>query len=82
MNISEDSLNQKVRSVAKQFDVKDVNKVRATLALERLVARIRNSEFLSEQVIFCGGFVLYKEGLTDRYTKDVDMICGSKITRK
>jgi predicted nucleotidyltransferase component of viral defense system len=55
-----------------------VNKIRGTVALERIVARLRASKFLRDKIVFCGGFVLYKEGLTQRYTRDVDMISGVK----
>lgn len=74
MNFSEKSLNQKILNYAKSINASDANKVRTTVVLERLVARIQLSEFLSGKLVFCGGFVLYKEGLTDRYTRDVDMI--------
>lgn len=74
MNFSEKSLNQKISNYAKSVNASDVNKIRTTVVLERLVARIQASEFLGGKVVFCGGFVLYKEGVTDRYTRDVDMI--------
>ncbi len=74
MNFSEKSLNQKISNYAKSVNAKDTNKIRTTVVLERLVARIQASEFLCEKVVFCGGFVLYKQGITDRYTRDVDMI--------
>ena len=48
------------------------------MALERLVARLQSSKFLEGKLVFCGGFVLYKEGVTDRYTRDVDMVSPAK----
>lgn len=78
MNLAEDSLNQKIRNYAKLVGENDVNRIRATVALERLVARINANPFLDDKLVFCGGFVLYKEGITDRYTKDVDMISSGK----
>jgi len=78
MNLTEKSLNQKILNYAKSIKADDVNKIRTTVALERLVARIQSSSFLEDKIIFCGGFVLYKEGLTDRYTRDVDMISSEE----
>ncbi len=74
MNLSEKSINQKILNYAKDIGASDVNKVRTTIALERLVARIQSSEKLQGKLAFCGGFVLYEEGITDRYTRDVDMV--------
>lgn len=82
MNISEKSLNDKIKNIAKENNIKDVNKVRTTLALERIVARLRNNKFLDGKLVFCGGFVLYKESITDRFTKDVDMISSYKDHEK
>lgn len=78
MNLSEKSLNQKIINYAKSVNAKDVNKVRTTIVLERLVARIRTSKILEGKLVFCGGFVLYKQGVTDRYTRDVDMISSDQ----
>ena len=78
MNITEKSLNQKILNFAKSSDVRDVNKIRTTIALERLVARIMSSDLLERKLVFCGGFVLYKEGFSERHTRDVDMISSEK----
>ena len=78
MNLSGDSLNNKILAYAKSIGAQDVNKIRGTVALERIVARLRKSKYLSDKIVFCGGFVLYKEGLTERYTRDIDMISEVK----
>ncbi|MBT4936337.1 nucleotidyl transferase AbiEii/AbiGii toxin family protein [Candidatus Peregrinibacteria bacterium] len=35
-----------------------------------------SSQLLENKLVFCGGFVLLKEGFSERYTRDVDMICS------
>jgi hypothetical protein len=42
--------------------------------IPRVVARLVNNSFLKERLIFGGGFVLFKESDSNRFTKDVDAI--------
>lgn len=74
MNLSSDSLNQRIKNYARSKNILDINILRTAIVLERLVARIMSVEFLEHKLIFCGGFVLFKEGHSERYTKDIDMI--------
>lgn len=74
MNLSEQSLNDRIKNCAKETGAKDTNKIRTTLALERLVARFMSNPILEESLVFLGGFILYKEGISSRFTRDVDMI--------
>lgn len=44
MKFNEKSLNSKISNIAKKLGVGDTNRVRIIVALERLVAKIINSE--------------------------------------
>jgi predicted nucleotidyltransferase component of viral defense system len=78
MKLSTDSFNQRIKNYAQEKGIVDVNILRTAIVLERLVARIMSVEFLERKLIFCGGFVLFKEGYSERYTKDIDMISNHK----
>jgi Nucleotidyl transferase AbiEii toxin, Type IV TA system len=69
-----DQINYQIRKVAKELGAADVNRVRIILTLERVVARLVNNPFLKERLIFGGGFVLFKDSDSHRFTKDVDAI--------
>jgi len=71
---SADQLNAKIRKVAASLGVQDVNRVRGILTLERIVARLMTNPFLKEHLVFGGGFVLFKELDTNRYTRDADAV--------
>lgn len=51
-----------------------VNELRIVLALERLVARLEFHEVLCEKLIFKGGFALFKELESRRFTRDLDAL--------
>jgi hypothetical protein len=67
------SLNDRLKNYSKEHGV-PVDRVRTTLGLERLIARLMQDTFLYEHLVFGGGFVLYKEADSDRYTRDVDAV--------
>lgn len=71
---SADQLNSKIRKAATQLGVQDVNRVRGIVTLERIVARLMTRPFLKEHLVFGGGFVLFKELATERYTRDADAV--------
>ncbi len=78
----EQSINKKIREIAKKRGIADSNRMRIIVALERLVARLQERKFLSENLIFGGGFVLLKTSDTDRFTKDVDAIIKKVPSKK
>lgn len=53
-----------------------INDLRVILALERAVARIEAEPKLADNLIFKGGFVLFKSVDTTRYTRDVDALAN------
>ena len=67
-------LNDRIKKAASALGVEDVNRVRIIVTLERIVARLVTNQFLKEHLIFGGGFVLFKEFGSDRFTKDADAI--------
>ncbi|MBI2522271.1 MAG: nucleotidyl transferase AbiEii/AbiGii toxin family protein [Bdellovibrio sp.] len=69
-----DQWNAKIKKVSQDLGVKDVNRVRGIVVLERIVARLVTNPFLKEHLIFGGGLVLFKELDTNRYTRDADAI--------
>ena len=69
-----DQINFQIKKVAKELGIADVNRVRIILTLERVIARLMNNPFFKERLIFCGGFVLFKEWGTNRFTRDADAI--------
>jgi Nucleotidyl transferase AbiEii toxin, Type IV TA system len=71
---SADQLNAKIRKAATSLGIQDVNRVRGILTLERIVARLMTNPFLREHLVFGGGFVLFKELSTYRYTRDADAV--------
>ena len=46
-------------------------------ALERLVARLNSDPVLAKALTYKGGFVLFKNSATERYTRDVDATASS-----
>ncbi|MFP5492029.1 MAG: nucleotidyl transferase AbiEii/AbiGii toxin family protein [Bacteriovoracia bacterium] len=71
---SADQLNAKIKKVAQDLGVQDVNRVRGIVTLERIIARLVTNKLLKEHLVFGGGFVLYKELETNRYTRDADAV--------
>lgn len=71
---SADQLNAKIRKAATSLSIQDVNRIRGILTLERIVARLMTNPFLKEHLVFGGGFVLFKELNTNRYTRDADAV--------
>jgi hypothetical protein len=72
-----DQINFQIRKVAKERGIADVNRVRIILTLERVVARLVSNTFLKARLIFGGGFVLFKELNSNRFTKDIDAIVNN-----
>jgi hypothetical protein len=58
-----------------------INALRVVLALERMVARLTASKVLSGNLIFKGGFVLFKEFSSPRFTRDLDAL-AQKISKE
>lgn len=71
---SAEQLNAKIKKVAQELGVQDVNRVRGIVTLERIIARLATNSFLREHLVFGGGFVLFKELETNRYTRDADAV--------
>ena len=71
---SSDQLKDRIRKAASELGVNDVNRVRTIVTLERIVARLVTNLFLKDHLVFGGGFVLFKELGSSRYTKDADAI--------
>lgn len=69
-----DQLNARIKKAAQELVVQDVNRVRGIVTLERIVARLMTNSFLKEHLVFGGGFVLFKELETNRYTRDADAV--------
>lgn len=67
-------LNNRIKNVARTLGVDDVNRVRTIVVLERIIARLVTNSFLKEHLVFGGGFVLFKEFGSNRFTRDVDAI--------
>jgi len=79
---SEDSINAKIKNLASELGVGDTNRVRIVVALERLVARLLTRNFLRDNMIFNGGFVMLKTSDSDRFTRDLDAIIKKVSTEK
>jgi hypothetical protein len=77
---SADQLNDKIRKVSASLGIQDVNRVRGIVTLERIVARLLTNPFLKEHLVFGGGFVLFKELNTNRYTRDADAVVSGIST--
>lgn len=67
-------LNNRIKNAARTLGVDDVNRVRTIVVLERIIARLVTNSFLKEHLVFGGGFVLFKEFGSNRFTRDVDAI--------
>jgi hypothetical protein len=67
-------LNDRIKNAARALGVDDVNRVRTIVVLERIIARLVTNSFLKEHLVFGGGFVLFKEFGSNRFTRDVDAI--------
>jgi predicted nucleotidyltransferase component of viral defense system len=80
--LNSDQINFQIKKVAKELGIADVNRVRTILTLERIIARLVNNPFLKERLIFGGGFVLFKESGTNRFTKDADAIINDVSKEK
>ena len=68
------TINDRLKNFAKQHGITDVTKARVSLCLERIIARLGQSDFLANHLIYGGGFVLYKESNSNRYTMDADAV--------
>jgi hypothetical protein len=54
-----DLLNARIKKVAQELGVQDVNRVRGIVTLERIVARLMSSPFVKENLVYGGGFFLF-----------------------
>jgi len=68
------SINERLRNFAKENNISNVERARVILCLERVVARLVQNDYLSSKLIFGGGFVLYKEVKSLRFTTDLDAV--------
>lgn len=75
------SINQRLKNFAKANGISNIERVRVILCLERVIARLVQDEYLCSKLIFGGGFVLYKEVGSQRFTSDIDAII-SDIDKK
>jgi hypothetical protein len=71
---SSQQFNARIKNVAQDLGVSDVNRIRGIVTLERVIARLMTNSFLKDHLVFGGGLVLFKELGTDRYTRDADAI--------
>jgi predicted nucleotidyltransferase component of viral defense system len=68
------SINERLKNFAKKNNISNVERARVILCLERVIARLMQNELLNSKLIFGGGFVVYKEVNSLRFTKDIDAI--------
>lgn len=66
--------NKVIALVSKNKPELSINEIRVIIALERAIARILSNKILSDNLIFKGGFVLYKSYESMRFTRDADAI--------
>lgn len=52
-----------------------INELRIILAIERIIARLEDSNDLRDHLIFKGGFVMLKVLASERFTRDLDALC-------
>jgi hypothetical protein len=71
---SAEQLKHRIRKAASELGISDTNRIRTIVTLERIIARLMANSYLKEHLVFGGGFVLFKEFGSDRYTKDADAI--------
>jgi hypothetical protein len=75
-------LNDRIKKAALLLGVDDVNRVRTIVVLERIVARLVANPFLKEHLVFGGGFVLFKEFRSNRFTRDADAVINGVSKKK
>ena len=76
------SINQRLKNFAKANSISNIERVRVILCLERVIARLVQDEYLCSKLIFGGGFVLYKELGSQRFTSDIDAIISDTDKNK
>ena len=76
------SINDKINNLAKKLNIKDTNKLTILVTLERVVARLLTRNFLRENMIFSGGFVMFKTFESNRFTLDLDAIIRRVATKE
>lgn len=64
-------VSQKLKQAAKSKGI-PFNKTIEIFAMERLVARLESDSQIAGHLTYKGGFVLYKQSETERFTRDVD----------
>jgi len=76
------SINDKINNLAKKLNIIDTNKLTILVTLERVVARLLTRDFLRENLIFSGGFVMFKTFDSNRFTLDLDAIIKNVSTKE
>jgi hypothetical protein len=76
------SINDKINNLAKKLNIADTNKLTILVTLERVVARLLTRDFLRESLIFSGGFVMFKNFESNRFTLDLDAIIKKVSTKE
>lgn len=73
----EKQVNRAMRQLVQKESQLNLNEVRIIVALERAIARLSSLPELSEHLIFKGGFVLFKNYESSRFTRDADALAQS-----
>lgn len=76
------SVMKALRQAAVADSSRSINELRVIVALERAIARIENEPVLAKQLVFKGGFVLFKLIESPRFTRDVDALAFGLASRK
>jgi len=79
--ISEQSLKDKIKVLARKQKI-DTAKFQTIVVFERVVARLLTRDFIRENMVFSGGFVMIKSYDSERFTKDLDAIVRDVPTKK
>lgn len=75
-------VSRTMKEVVKNDPRFSINELRVIVALERAIARLSQSEELSEHLIFKGGFVLLKSYESFRFTRDADALAVAILKEK
>jgi predicted nucleotidyltransferase component of viral defense system len=67
-------IRRALKKVAEEIPQLQINELRVILALERVIARMASHSALSQHLIFKGGFVLFKQFESSRFTRDADAL--------
>lgn len=70
-------VRRKIKNLTVSQQNLDVNEIRVIVALERAIARVVANKELSQAFVFKGGFVLFKDYHSDRFTRDIDALASN-----